>query len=160
MRREPRASVCVCVGVSVFVSPWCRHSTRSPFRSASLLSGGCGPGATLRVVAQQWLSLRTLCFVPARRVVASLDLQGSSPFACSLGWRVPCSFSLMCVPCLHGLLVLCCVPSATHCSVTIRVATENGRINKPRVSGEVKGGIRFPLPVPTPQTHQEVFFNM
>lgn len=120
---SPRAGPC-CVGnlvhlcASVLVSlcscpRGCARGTRSPSCDAPLLLRGCGPGAALRAVAQQWLFLRPLCFVRARRVVASLDLQGSSLLACSPGWRVPGSLGLMCVPCLHELLVPCRVPSAT-----------------------------------------------
>lgn len=135
------------------------HSTRSPSCDASLLLSGCGSGAALCVVVQPWLFLRPSCFVRACRVVAPLDLQGSSLFACSSGWRVPCSLGLVCAPRLHELLVLCCVPSATHRPVTIRVATKNGWRSKPRVSGRSREGSASPFLLPTPQTHQEVFFT-
>lgn len=91
-----------------------------------------------------------------RRVVASLDLQGSSLFACSLGWRVPCSLSLMCVPLPAWTFpVPCCVPSATQCSVTTHVATENVWVSKPGVWEGVEREASVPLPLPTLQTHQE-----
>lgn len=89
-----------------------------------------------------------------------MDLQGSSLLACPSGWRVPCSLSLMCVPLpAWTSLVLCFVPSATHCPMTIHVATENGWESKPRGSEEVAGEIDFPRSLPTPQTHPDVFFT-
>lgn len=88
--------------------------------------------------------------------MASLDLQGSSLFACPSGWRVPCSLSLMCVPLpAWTSLVLCFVPSATHCPMTIHVATENGWESKPRVWEEVTGEMNFPLPSPPPKHTQK-----
>lgn len=146
LRRKPCASVCVCVGVSVFVSAWVCAWHPVAELGRPLLLRGCGPGAALRAVAQQWLFLRPLCFVRARRVVASLDLQGSSLFACSPGWRVPGSFGLMCVPCLHELLVPCRVPSATHRPVTIRVATEKSLEKQAKGVGGGHGRDPYPSP--------------
>lgn len=111
----------------------------------------CGPAVAF---------LRPLCSFSAQRVVASVGLQEPSLFACSSGWRVPCSLSLTCAPLpAWTSLVLCHVPSDTHCSVIIHVATKKGWVSKPRVSEEVKGEIDFPLPLPAPQTHQEVFLT-
>lgn len=68
----------------------------------------------------------------------------------SLGGRVPGSLSPVWFPSAWTSPVPCSVPSATHCPVTIHVATENGCGSQRGRRGR-RGEARGPLPLPAPQ---------
>lgn len=130
---EPSASVSSVPSVSLFLWVSARFPVTALWRTALRASE---LGGVPRIV-RQWLFLAFLCFLSTLRVVASLDLWGSSVFACSSGWCVPCSLGPVRVPLpAWTSLVLCCVLSATQCPVITHVVTEkNGWVSKPGVLG-------------------------
>ena len=77
----------------------------------------------------------------------------------SLGVACPRYASPVCVPLpAWTSLVLCFVPSATHRSVTIHVASGNGWESQPWVSEEVPGRGQFPSPPPrSPNPPRSIF---
>lgn len=148
--------LCVCVGVCRCARGVCTVLAAVPH--CITLAERVRVGTALCVLVQQWLFLDTRASsVP----VGSWHPWICRDLLCLHVLRVACSLlpGLTCVPLPAWTSpVLCCVLSATQCSLTTH-ATENGWVSKQGCRGGQEGGQRAP-PLPAPQTHQEAVFNM
>lgn len=132
--------LCVCVGVCVCVHVGvCTVPAAGPQCIALVQRAcpGCAPGSAV--------ASSDPCASSGPWASASWGLRG---LLCLHVPRVarPGSLRPVWFPACMDYPVLCSVPSATHCPVTIHVATENGCEGKPRALVEVRGEVPLPLP--------------
>lgn len=138
--RKPRASVCVCAGVSASVSLWV--SARRRVAGLQCSTPCAGRGRAVRRGSTVAFFFLTIVLCQSCRL---WHLWICRDLLCLHVPRVACPLlpqSDVCPPPAWTSPVLCFVPSATHRSVTIHVATENGWKASRRCRGRPWEGIR------------------